>query len=124
MKKVDYILIIDDDETSNYVVSQAITSLKSEIQIKTVLNGMEAIDFFKNNRGSIPNYVLLDINMPLMNGFEFLNWFDNSIYKGSTKILMFTTSIRKKERDHAGKYDDVIAYIEKPLSHHVINSYF
>ncbi|MBL3658338.1 response regulator [Fulvivirga sediminis] len=122
---MDYnnILIIDDDDTSNYVASQAIKAHLKDIKITSVANGMEAIDYLKKNTNKMPKYVLLDINMPLMNGFEFLSWYDSSIFKGTTKIMMFTTSIRKKERDRAGKFSDVIAYIEKPLSRHIISEY-
>ena len=118
------ILIIDDDETSNYIASRAIKIARSNSNITTVLNGMEAIDYFKKNPNGIPQYVLLDINMPLMNGFEFLSWYNNSVYRGKTKIIMFTTSIRQEERDRAGKFEDVIAYVEKPLSKNVIHELF
>ena len=124
MKNNDYILIVDDDEISNYVAQQAIQSVKHETEIVTLLNGMEAIDYFKKNQSNLPLYVLLDINMPLLNGFEFLSWYESSIFRGSTKILMYTTSIRKKERDRAGKFEDVVAYIEKPISHQLITKYF
>ncbi|UII26263.1 response regulator [Fulvivirga maritima] len=96
---MDYnnILIIDDDDTSNYVASQAIKAHRKDVNITAVANGMEAIDYLKKNTNKMPKYVLLDINMPLMNGFEFLSWYDSSIFKGTTKIMMFTTSIRKRK---------------------------
>lgn len=122
MKGPKKILIIDDDETSNYIASRAIRIARTDTHIYTVLNGMEAIDYFKKNTNDLPAYVLLDINMPLMNGFEFLSWYNNSIYRGKTKIIMFTTSIRQEERDRAEKFEDVIAYIEKPLSKQIIHA--
>ncbi|UII24186.1 response regulator [Fulvivirga ligni] len=124
MKEKSNILIIDDDETSNYVASQALKARFGDVRVMTVSNGMEAIEFFKKHPNESPDYVLLDINMPLMNGFEFLSWYESSVYKGTSKIMMFTTSIRKKEKDRAGMFEDVVAYIEKPLSNRIINQYF
>lgn len=110
------ILIIDDDETSNFVTSTVIQRMEPGIEIQTALNGVEAMEFFKKNPDNIPPVTLLDINMPLMNGFEFLDWYNQSEFRGKTKIVMYTSSVREDDRKQAVRYNDVIAYIEKPLS--------
>lgn len=116
------ILIIDDDEASNYIATRTIQTSQADTEVITVLNGMEAIDYFKNNVENIPNYVLLDVNMPLMNGFEFLTWYNNSVHKGQTKIILFSMAIGDEERRMVDKFEDVVAYIEKPLSNYAVSS--
>lgn len=121
MKKLGLVLIVDDDEISNYVTTVTIQHISENTEIKTALNGTEAIEYFMKNSQNVPEVIFLDINMPLMNGFEFLDWYENSEFKGSTKICMLTTSVSKEDKEKAGRYADVVEYIEKPLKYDSIN---
>jgi len=123
MKNLFRILIVDDDEISNYLTSATLRYVYEDAEIRTVFNGMQAMEYFLKNPERIPEVIFLDINMPIMNGFEFLDWYENSAFKGSTKICMLSTSVSMEDRERAGKYDDVVGYIEKPLKYESINTF-
>ena len=78
-------------------------------------NGKEAIDFFATTVDP-PELVLLDINMPLINGFEFLDYYNTKGWNGRTKFAVYSTSSRDEDKEKSMKYNHVIDYIEKPLT--------
>ena len=115
MPKLSFVLIVDDDETSNYLTELFLEEFGICDKMRTLLNGQQAVQFFLENNDEYPELVLLDINMPLMNGFEFLEWWEKNNRQGKTKFAMLTTSIRREDQKQARKYKDVIGYIEKPI---------
>lgn len=115
MKKLKSILIVDDDKTSNLISRMVLNPLNIAESIEILVNGKEAKDHFEISTNS-PELVLLDINMPYMNGFEFLDWYEENGLIGRAKFAMFTSSGRREDKDRAHSYTDVIGYIEKPLS--------
>jgi len=82
------------------------------------MNGEEALDFIKNNTEDIhPELILLDINMPVMDGFEFLQEYNKVDFNGKLKphIIMLTTSTNPTDVDKVKK-SDITGYINKPLT--------
>jgi CheY-like chemotaxis protein len=120
MTKIPRILLVDDDETSNFITEKQLQILDVTDEVITVLNGLEAQKYFMNC-AKIPDLVLVDINMPMMTGFEFLDWFESSEFKGRSKFSIYSTSIRREDQEQAYRYDDVISYIEKPLNAEKMN---
>lgn len=123
MENLAFILIIDDDEISNSITTAMIHNIYEDIEIRTVLNGFEAQEYFMNNPENIPDLVFLDINMPIMNGFKFLDWYEKSSFIGSTKICMLTSSLHFADKVKARGYTDVVGYIEKPLQYGNITAF-
>lgn len=91
-----------------------IRRIRPDAKIVTVLNGLEAVHYFERPESDLPEFVFLDINMPIMNGFEFLNWLDARPEK--PKVIMYTSSVRDEDRKEATRHPEVVAYVEKPLS--------
>jgi CheY-like chemotaxis protein len=116
VKKLNLVLLVDDDEISNFVTEKHIdrSNLVDHLEIKT--NGQEAAEYLSNCKNTYPDLVLLDINMPLMSGFELLDHYQQSSYSGKTKFAILTTSTHQMDKDTALKFKDVIGYIEKPLN--------
>ena len=116
MKKLDLVLLVDDDEISNFVTEKYINKSELVKKLEIKVNGQEAANYLDECTGTFPDLVLLDINMPLMNGFELLDHYEKAGFMGKTKFAILTTSTHNVDRDTAMRFKDVIGYIEKPLS--------
>lgn len=118
MKKI---LLVDDDKITNFVNEKLIHSLGIASEIKTCYSGLCAIeyikDLFQENKTG-PNLVLLDINMPIMNGFEFLNELEllPGTFSESIKIIMLSSTLDEEDRSQALKFKNVVDFLNKPLS--------
>lgn len=109
--------IIDDDIVYVNLVKKLIQLKKLCDNILVFKNGKEAIDFFKDSK-SLPDLILLDLNMPIMNGWEFLEEF-TPINKESDKIsslYVVSSSIDPVDSEKAKSIDCVRDYISKPIS--------
>jgi CheY-like chemotaxis protein len=125
MRKFESILIVDDDYASNYLTEMILQDLEVTDHIYLARNGKEALDLIKeycvDDRPATltpcPQLIFLDINMPVMDGFEFLEEFEKIDYiqKNPIPILLLTTSTNLRDIEKARRYR-VSAYIEKPLS--------
>ncbi|MDJ1471418.1 response regulator [Cytophagaceae bacterium DM2B3-1] len=121
MARLNYILIVDDDEASNLITRLFLEKADVTDQIHVRMNGVEAVAFIMQHMNALPELILLDINMPLMDGFEFLRRWKANGMTGKSKIVMYTSSGREADIAHAKQYEDVVAYIEKPMSMAKIN---
>jgi CheY-like chemotaxis protein len=107
-------IIADDDEM--VVFLHKIAAAESGLSQRPVVayNGSQALDFIQKNTAT-PFLILLDINMPVMDGWEFLDAIQN-LESPSVFVVMVTSSVDSRDRNKALKYAQVIDYIEKPLS--------
>ena len=125
-KKLNCVLLIDDDLGTNFINQMLIKKAGITDNIQTVLNGKEAIDFITNQgkyekAGNVfpqPMLTLLDINMPVMDGWEFLEVYQNlEVHqKGKIVIVMLTTSLNPDDRIRAENISDVSGFKNKPLT--------
>lgn len=118
MEKQKKIVFIDDDEQ---LVGQYMETLRKKSldgQLLHFKNGAEGIRFLKEiKRDSMPDYILLDLYMPEMDGFEFLEKFDKlKNIHDEVEIYVCTSSKNKEDRDEVMNYPFVNAFLEKPLS--------
>lgn len=116
------ILLVDDDEINNFISVKLIKKIMLNTEIKTCLNGKFAIDLLLEIKATapdeMPEYILLDINMPIMNGWEFLEEYDrlNIDPSGKTKIYIISSSVFNNDIVKAKSYPVVRDFISKPLS--------
>jgi len=124
MKRVNCILLVDDNEADNYYHSYIIKDAGICNQIKTALSGEEALIYITKTIDSafaakypIPDFIFLDINMPKMNGFEFLEELKKKNESLLKKIIIFmlTSSNDPNEEHKALKTGVVKEFINKPL---------
>ncbi|WMJ72785.1 response regulator [Cytophagaceae bacterium ABcell3] len=111
-------LLIDDDPINNFINSKLIKKLNLTEQIFVLDNGEEGIRFLLNTvKNELPDVILLDINMPAMNGFEFLELFGSLNISGKEhiKIFMLTSSLNPQDMQRV-KHFQVHGYIQKPLT--------
>lgn len=110
------ILVVDDDKICNFLTVNALKKAGIEGDIEVVINGLEAINLLKSASG-FPDLILLDINMPIMDGLDFLKNYQSEGFEGKSKIAMYTSSIREADKKVAFAYEDVFEFINKPLTH-------
>lgn len=124
MIKVKKILLIDDDEITNYLHRCLLESLDVSSKIDEVSNGYEGLKYIEDNctgkiKGDCPYLIFLDINMPVINGFEFLKVLENmrTIDLDMLNIVMLTTSTYISDIQEAANHTDLLkGYIPKPLT--------
>lgn len=98
--KQNSILWADDDADDLFLVKEAIENIDNSYQLVEASNGREAIDYLFSLNGSapLPCLVVLDINMPVMNGKETLTAIKNDERLKSIMVAVFTTSNSEKDR--------------------------
>ena len=117
--KLKHLLLVDDDPTTNFFNRHLIGKMGIFDQIHEAGNGQIALEVIKelHDKGEAPDMILLDINMPIMNGFEFLDNYvelDDKI-KSSIVVCMLTTSLAEEDLKRSKEYAILDDYIDKPL---------
>lgn len=123
-------MLIEDDQITNFINQRLIKKLIFSSQVYSALNGHEGLEYIKEcliKNEEIPDLIFLDINMPVMDGFEFLEEFQKFNLSKKSIIIMLTTSSHIKDMDKLfhSVNSDIIA---KPLTEEklirIIHKYF
>lgn len=120
MKKLKSVLLVDDDSINNFINERLIKKMDLTEEVNISLNGKEALEYLKKRSEEgkpSPELILLDINMPVMDGFEFLEAFQKLEIpdKNSIIIVMLTTSTNPSDTERL-ENTGVEGYINKPLT--------
>ncbi|MFZ5551767.1 MAG: response regulator [Bacteroidota bacterium] len=129
-KKLNCVLLVDDDEGTNFLNRMILEKTGVAEKIETVFNGKEALEYLTSTGRYIKNgktypqpvLILLDINMPVMDGWEFMEAYHNlpDHQKGKIVIVMLTTSFNPDDRQRAEKITEISGYSNKPLSEQML----
>lgn len=118
MEKLVHILLVEDDELDVIDIKRSLEKLGILYQLHVAKNGEEAVETLKGNKNlpenTLPDFVLIDLNMPKMNGLELLSVIRKTEEWKSLKCFIITTSseaVDKKEAKALG----ISGYIVKPL---------
>ncbi len=122
MKSPSQFILIDDDPMNNLICKLTIEMTLGQTDVKAFVNPESGLEYiqthFSNATSDASALLLLDINMPIMSGWEFLEMFDNLSFevKDRVKICILSSSIdeRDKERSYANK--NVLDFLVKPLT--------
>ena len=106
------ILLIEDNKTTNFISKLALKSVGIET-VDEVFNGMEACQYLQK---ICPDVIFLDLNMPVMDGWEFLEEIEIKQICRGVKIAILTSSRHPNDIKRSKFYPSVIAYLEKPLT--------
>jgi CheY-like chemotaxis protein len=127
MKRINTVLLIDDDEPTNFINKKIIEGSDLVVAIHIAHSGQEALNFLGDqsdqaNKFPVPDLIFLDINMPAMDGWEFLAHYKK--LKGGQKerivIVMLTTSLNPDDEVKAREIKEVYAFKNKPLTRQLI----
>jgi CheY-like chemotaxis protein len=115
------VLIIDNDPIYRTISQKIIEKLDLAETIFVKKNGYTAIDFIINvlaTKSKLPEIIFLDIEMPVMNGWEFMDEYckiENTLLTG-IEIYIVSSSISKVDKDKAKSYSEIKDFISKPLT--------
>lgn len=115
------IYVIDDDKIYQFTMKKLLKMLGFENQVKFFLDGehaIQSINLALDSKESLPDILFLDINMPIMDGFEFLDEFLKIKTKFDKKIAIHivSSSVDQIDIERIKINKDVISYITKPIS--------
>ena len=113
------ILLIEDDELDIISVTRSINKINANIKLHTAFNGIEALEMLTGDTAAklnpVPDLILLDINMPKMNGIEFLKALRKDARYKYIKVFIMTTSNEEQDRSEAEALG-ISGYVIKPLN--------
>jgi CheY-like chemotaxis protein len=113
--KVINILLVEDDKLDVIDMQRTLDKMNILHKVAVARNGEEAVEYLNNvERSENPDVILLDVNMPKMNGFEFLTYIRGHETWRDLKVFMVTTSDERIDRELAKRLK-VSGYIVKPL---------
>lgn len=116
IKKIIDILLVEDDIVDVMTVKRAFKEINITNSLSVTGNGEEALEYLKDENNEKPGLILLDLNMPKMNGIEFLKIIKNNEAHKSIPVVVLTTS--KEEQDKLSSYNySVAGYIIKPVDY-------
>ena len=115
-----HVWMIDDDEVFTFLTKKLISQSGQEVRLETYTNGQDAIEQLQriaDQESELPDMILLDLNMPVMDGWEFLNAYEKIPLCNPEKIHLFivTSSISPYEVERAKHIPAVQEFIVKPM---------
>ena len=122
--KLNCVLVIDDDEPTNFFTRMILEDAGCVNQIRMMQSGQEALDYLSESEqaGSdaglypSPDLIFLDINMPAMDGWEFLDEYKKLNAEGRVIVVMLTTSLFPEDKLRAERMSEISGFENKPLT--------
>lgn len=126
--KVKKVMIVDDNEFDCYITSKIVTNFDENIDIMEFNSSITAIQYleeFQNVTAKLPDLILLDIYMPILDGFEFIEKFNSlsDTLKKHTKICILSTTVDDLYI-HKAKVDESVLFSSKPITKEFVASIF
>lgn len=125
MRVLNTILLIDDDETTNYLNQRLLRKMNVVHHIQVATNGEEGLQYLREHclssttpTESCPDLIFLDIKMPVMDGFEFLDEYRllSPLLPAQAIIAMLTSSVSQVDLNRLQQYDSIRKFLNKPLT--------
>lgn len=121
-KSVDLVLLVDDNDTDNFISKRIIEITKFANRVEVKNSGKSALEYLENNKSNnenIPNVIFLDINMPIVDGFVFLHEFGENLpeyIQSKSRVIILSSSNNKRDISRIVDNDHVIKFVTKPLT--------
>ena len=109
------ILLIEDDQLDVISVERSLNKIAHNYELFTAYNGIEALEILKDNPDNLPDIIILDLNMPKMNGIEFLKVIKHDDRYKNIDVFIMTTSGEEADRRTAEELG-ICGYLMKPLN--------
>ncbi|AYN68699.1 response regulator [Euzebyella marina] len=120
MRKAN-ILLVDDDEIYLYLTERLLDGISENLAVNSFTDGEKALDYIKNcanEQTEMPGVILLDVNMPFLDGWGFLKEFRELKPKINDKVHIYlvTSSERERDKERAKEFKELTGYVVKPVS--------
>jgi response regulator RpfG family c-di-GMP phosphodiesterase len=121
MNRPTQFILIDDDPMNNLICKLTIEMTLGQTDVKAYVNPENGLSYFQNdfaNHKDASALLLLDVNMPIMSGWEFLELFDNLSFdiKDRVRICILSSSIDERDRERSYANKNVLEFLVKPLT--------
>lgn len=125
LSKHKAVMLIDDNDIDNFINEKIIKGFTFADNVYVHSSSKSALEFLKNletlkegHLELIPDFIFLDINMPIMDGFHFLGEFEklSPKFRSSVKIVMLTTSLNQSDIERVKPFKQVVKFLHKPLT--------
>ncbi|MGY4385377.1 CheY-like chemotaxis protein [Pedobacter sp. UYP24] len=113
------LLVIDDDEINIFIIKKIVAKTGYNVDMISKNNGQLAIDYLAQiaeDNDRFPHLMLIDINMPVLNGWEFLEAYDTLNPNQKADMYMLSSSVYENDIEKAKTYKSIKGFISKPLS--------
>jgi CheY-like chemotaxis protein len=113
------LLVIDDDDINIFIIKKIVEKTGFDINMVSKSNGQQAIDYLQHtidNHQPLPNLILIDINMPVMNGWEFIEAYQSLGITAPVDLYILSSSVYENDIEKTKSYTSVKGFISKPLS--------
>jgi CheY-like chemotaxis protein len=119
--EVQSILLIDDDDINNFLSKELISLYWPSAQVTDIMYVEEAINFLKKtiyHGQALPDVILVDLNMPILNGWDFVEAFEkfDPIATKNTRIYIYSSSVYYKDIEKSKQYPCVKKFYTKPIT--------
>ncbi len=126
MPQINSVLVVDDDDNICFLTKLLLKDAGFDKRVITAYNGLEALQILQamaSGSEKLPELILLDIKMPVMDGFEFLDQLAKAaeLDLGQTRIFISTSSILPKDKQRASLYP-VAGFLTKPLTEETLRT--
>jgi CheY-like chemotaxis protein len=121
MKKVNLTYIIDDDKIFVFVLKKLLGKNESFDQVLDFKNGEEVLKILSNKNYILPSIILLDINMPVIDGWQFLEQIEKLPNKNKLNIFIMSSSIDANDIEKSKSFSTVKDFISKPINNEKLN---
>ncbi|MEQ7800727.1 response regulator [Pedobacter sp. ASV1-7] len=118
MDNIINLLVIDDDDINIFIINKIVEKTGYNVKMVSKANGLLAIDHLKSstNQEDLPDLILIDINMPILNGWEFLHAYEELHISKNIDMYMLSSSVYENDIEKAKTFSKVKGFISKPLS--------
>ncbi len=122
-----HIALVDDDRVYQFTTERMVARIDPEVRFQWFRNGEEALEYLQRHSQHpdiLPDILILDINMPYMDGWQFLDAYKNWKLGSAKSVKIYVISSSADERDllRARSYDDVTDYLEKPITSDILRN--
>lgn len=117
--KTPTILLIDDDEIIQLLFEETLREVSADVAYEYRRSAQEGLNYLISckEQGTFPRYIIVDLKMPVMDGFEFIEQYEKEFYARhpQTKLFVLSSSISDKDKTKAFEFDSVRDFVTKPL---------